>query len=174
MDARRRQSGAAGSDDMTADGQPPTLEGPAAALYDAIEAVIEPWLERLVVETARRRSGEVPAAVSAAARRSAASTAPEVLRRIRALLVADVDEQRTNPLGILRGAVAGPTAVLRDAGVAPARRDDFEHHAFPDDVYGLSPATWRDVDESLHEPGIEWGAWKAGVVLARRRAEGRR
>jgi hypothetical protein len=159
---------------MTADGQPPTLEGPAAALYDAIDAAIEPWLERLVVNTARRRLGEIPAAVSAAARRTAACTAPGVLQRVHELLATDVDEQRTNPLGVLRGAVSGPTAVLRDAGVPPVRREEFEERTFPDDVYGLGPATWRDVDDSLHEPGIEWGAWKAGVVLSRRRAEGRR
>jgi hypothetical protein len=41
-------------------------------------------------------------------------------------------------------------------------------------VYDLSPATWGDVDESLQEPGLIWGAWKAKTVLERRRAEGRR
>jgi hypothetical protein len=37
-------------------------------------------------------------------------------------------------------------------------------------VYGLSPATWTDVDPDLHEPGIVWGAWKAKTVLDRRAA----
>ena len=32
----------------------------------------------------------------------------------------------------------------------------------------------RDFYASLHEPGLVWGAAKAHVVLARRRAEGRR
>ena len=54
------------------------------------------------------------------------------------------------------------------------RRDEFEERAFPDDVYRLSPATWSDVDPSLHEPGIIWGAYKAKTVLDRRRAEGKR
>ena len=31
-----------------------------------------------------------------------------------------------------------------------------------------------DLDPALHEPGLRWGAAKAHVVLARRRAEGRR
>jgi hypothetical protein len=29
--------------------------------------------------------------------------------------------------------------------------------------------TWRDVDESLHEPGIIWGALKARASMARHR-----
>jgi hypothetical protein len=85
----------------------------------------------------------------------------------------DVDDQRTNPLTILRRAVSYPTAVLRDSGVPEVVRDDFRERAFPADVYDLSPATWGDVDESLQEPGLIWGAWKAKTVLERRRAEGR-
>ena len=71
-------------------------------------------------------------------------------------------------------AVRYPTAVLRDAGVPPVRRDEFKEQAFPDDVYDLVPATWRDVDPALQEPGIVWSAWRAKTVLDRRRAEGRR
>jgi len=91
-----------------------------------------------------------------------------------ALLARDVDDQRANPLSVLRAASRFPTAVLQEAGAAPARRDEFLRLRFPDDVYDLSPATWRDVDPALHEPGIVWGAWKAKTVLDRRRAEGRR
>jgi hypothetical protein len=36
-------------------------------------------------------------------------------------------------------------------------------------VYGLSPATWVDIDEALVEPGIEWGAWKAATVMMRKK-----
>ena len=35
----------------------------------------------------------------------------------------DVDEQRSNPLGVLRAATRFPTRVLRDAGAAEVRRD---------------------------------------------------
>ena len=52
-------------------------------------------------------------------------------------------------------------------------RDQFANSSFPDDVYGLVPATWADVDPSLHEIGITWGAAKAFVHKARRRDEGR-
>jgi hypothetical protein len=59
--------------------------------------------------------------------------------------------------------------VLRAAGVPPVRRDEFAEHAFPDDVYDLAPASFADVDPSLHEPGLVWGAAKAHVHLSRRR-----
>jgi hypothetical protein len=54
-----------------------------------------------------------------------------------------------------------PTAVLRQAGVPPVDRDRFRQEAFPDDFYDLSPASWSDIDPSLTEPGINWGAAKA-------------
>ena len=94
---------------------------------------------------------------------------PIVLAELEALLAADVDAQQTNPLSVLRAATRYPTDVLARHGVHPARRDDFAARAFPADVYGLSPATWADIDESLVEPGLVWGAWKAMTVLGRRR-----
>jgi hypothetical protein len=41
-------------------------------------------------------------------------------------------------------------------------------------VYDLSPAAFADLDPSLREPGLTWGAAKAHVHLARRRREGLR
>jgi hypothetical protein len=84
------------------------------------------------------------------------------------LLALDVDEQRVNPLALVRRAVSYPTAVLRDAGVPPVVRDEFDERAFPDDVYGLAPAAFADIDPALHEPGLLWGAAKAHAHLARR------
>ena len=150
------------------------LDGPAADLYAAIAAVLERWLTDLTTRTALRHVGDVTAELEADAREMAAAAAPVTLRRVHELLATDVDEQRTNPLAVMRAAVAGPTAVLRSAGVPPPPRDEFDERTFPEDVYGLGPATWRDVDESLHEPGLMWGAWKAATVLRRRRSEGLR
>jgi hypothetical protein len=59
--------------------------------------------------------------------------------------------------------------VLVEAGVAPVRRDPHAERLFPDDVYDLAPAAFADLDPSVHEPGLVWGAAKAHVVLARRR-----
>jgi hypothetical protein len=89
--------------------------------------------------------------------------------RVRTLLRTDVDEQRTTPLALLREAVPYPTAVLAAAGVPPVERDQVDEDMFPDDRYGLSPATWSDIDPALTDPGIAWGAAKAWVHLQRHR-----
>lgn len=131
-------------------------------LADALVAALPGWAERHV---ARFRPD------LAAAGRAAGLEAVEVLGpRLRALLAADVDEQRTNPLAIVREAVAWPTAVLREAGVPPVERDDHDRAHFPDDDYGLTPMTWLDLDESVQEPGIVWGAIKAHTHLQRHKA----
>lgn len=144
-----------------------------AALADAVEAALPGWVERCVARIMTAYAGAVPEGVAAAARDAGGAARTEVGARVRALLAEDVDDQRTNPLALLRGAVRYPTAVLAAAGVPPVVRDEFAERAFPEDVYDFAPATWRDVDEALYEPGLVWSAWKAKTFLDRRRAEGR-
>ncbi|MBM3684432.1 MAG: hypothetical protein FJW83_07815 [Actinobacteria bacterium] len=146
----------------------------AAALVDTVEVTLGPWVVRVVCERMVAWAGAAPADVVAEAERAAAVAVADVLPRLRALVALDVDEQRTNPLAVLRSAVRHPTEVLARAGVPHVRRDPFDERAFPDDVYGLAPASFADIDPALHEPGLRWGASKAHVVLRRRRAEGRR
>lgn len=146
------------------------MEPPAETLAVAIEDAIPGWVERAVVGVAARAGREPDAEMIDAARDAGQRARAEVGPAVRALLETDVDEQRTNPLSILRGAVRYPTQVLRDAGVPEAAgRDDFAVGAFPDDVYDLTPATWADIDPALQDPGITWGAWKAYTHLSRRR-----
>jgi len=140
-------------------------------LADAVADVVPRWLLRCVVDTARRLGAVPTPALRADAEAMARVAAPIVIAELNELLTTDVDEQRTNPLSVLRGAVRFPTAVLEQHGVPHARRDEFAVRAFPSDVFALSPATWADVDESLQEPGLIWGAWKAKTVLDRRRAD---
>ena len=108
-----------------------------------------------------------------AARDAAAAAVDDVLPPLRALLAEDVGAQRTNPLSLVRRAVQHPTRVLAAAGVAPVARDDQARRLFPDDAYDLVPANFADLDPSVQEPGIAWGAAKAHVscadVAARRR-----
>jgi hypothetical protein len=66
-----------------------------------------------------------------------------------------------------------PTRVLLSARIPTPQRDEYDEKINPDDVYGIGPAHWNDIDESLTEPGIIWGAAKASTVLQRRRAEGK-
>lgn len=145
----------------------------SAALLDTTRAVAPRWLERATLAAAARSGVEI------------GSDDPEVVRTIEAavarlvddladLLAVDVDEQRSNPLSLFRQAVAGPTALLLRRGAQPPPVDRFSAERFPDDVFGIGPATWADVDPALHEPGIAWGAWKAITVLRRRRDEGLR
>ena len=114
----------------------------ARSLADAIEHAVPGWAARVLE----------PHGVDAA------PVATAMLRDLMPALTA----AQANPLHLLRSvAVPHLTAALRDAGVPPVARDEFSIERFPDDVYDLSPATWSDVDESLVDPGIAWGAAKA-------------
>lgn len=91
-----------------------------------------------------------------------------------ALFDTDVDAQRTNPLSVIRQHLGVATTILDDLGATVAQRDPFDERIAPDDRYAIGPATWADVDPSLAEPGLVWGAWKAALILQRRRDEGLR
>lgn len=138
------------------------MEPHATALADAIVAALPGWVERSVA----RYVDVADPAVADATRQAGRRAAEDVGAQVRALLRADIDEQRTTPLSLLRGAVRYPTAVLRDAGVPPVDRDPIQVRLLPEDLYDLSPASFADVDPALAEPGMVWGAAKA---LAHRR-----
>lgn len=152
----------------TADG--PTLaddERQLAAYSEDLAArvahVVPTWLASLVERRAPGVATE-PAAVA-----QLAAGAEATMTELRALLETDIDAQRSGPLEVLRQAVRFPTAVLAEAGIEPAERDDFATRNFPDDLFNLTPASFAAVDPSLHEPGLIWGAAKAHVHLRRRR-----
>ncbi|MDQ3895698.1 MAG: hypothetical protein M3326_00370 [Actinomycetota bacterium] len=138
------------------------MEPQATALADAIVLAIPGWVERSVA----RRLPSPDASATAAAHLAGERAAAEVGERVRELLAADIDEQRTTPLALLRSAVRYPTEVLQAAGVPPVDRDPVQVRLLPDDLYDLSPASFADVDPALAEPGLVWGAAKA---LAHRR-----
>lgn len=143
----------------------------SAELLETVARTLPGWVERVV----RERTTEAGIAYDDHARVAAvdagAAAVAEVIPRLQALLAADIDEQRTNPLTVLRGAVRFPTEVLAALGVPTRDRDDFAVRSFPEDVYDLSPAAFADIDPELHEPGLRWGAAKAYVHLRRRRPE---
>lgn len=93
----------------------------------------------------------------------------EIAARLDALLSGDVDQQRSTPLAVVRTAVSYPTEVLRAAQVPPVARDRFVSERFPEDPYGLTPATLQALDPGLGELAIAWGAAKA---MAHRRRHG--
>ena len=143
------------------------MEPHATALADAVEVALPRWVERSVTRILSAWQGGPPeGAVAEAARDAGRRAAAEVGAEVRALLLADIDEQWTTPLSLLRAAVRYPTEVLQKAGVPPVERDPIQERLLPSDIYDLSPATFADVDPSLAEPGMVWGAAKA---LAHRR-----
>ena len=146
------------------------LAAHAAALADGIEAALPGWVRRSVARLLVAWAGTADASVLAAADEAGARARSELMPELRALLGSDVDAQRQSPLSLLRTAVRYPTSVLRAAGVPPVQRDEFAERAFPADVYDLAPAAFADLDPDLAEVGLVWGAAKAHVVLARRRA----
>jgi hypothetical protein len=150
---------------------PAVIEGILAAVDDArsrgrdlavaIESAIPSWVEHGVDRRYRAWVGEPPGELVEAARAAGAAARADVGPRVRALLDADIDDQRTTPLAVVREAVAYPTRVLADARVPPVVRDRFEEERFPDDVYNLTPATFSDLGPDVAEPAIAWGAAKA-------------
>ena len=143
------------------------VEPHATALADAVEIALPGWVERSVSRIMAAWLGRAPdAGIVEAAREAGRRAGAEVGAEVRALLAADIDDQWTTPLSLLRAAVRYPTAVLQDAGVPPVGRDPFRERLEPGDLYDLSPASFADVDPALAEPGMVWGAAKA---LAHRR-----
>jgi len=137
-------------------------------LLETSDRVVAKWVERLIrihcdeQKISDPRVGDLCISVIA-------QVSTEVHVNLVELLSRDVFEQRTNPLAIFREATRPITELLSNLGCSPVSRDDFNERSFPEDIYGLSPATWIDIDEALVEPGIEWGAWKAATVMMRKK-----
>jgi hypothetical protein len=141
----------------------------ARALADGVDGVLGAWVVRRVGEVLAGQGLPVDDDVRRRARAAGEEARAEILPRLRRLLDADIDDQRTNPLAVIRGATRYPTEVLRAAGARPVPRDGQARRHFPDDDYDLTPAAFADLDPALHEPGLLWGAAKAHVHLRRRR-----
>lgn len=149
---------------------PASVQEAAELLADGAIAALGGWVERCVAETCER-AGVDAAGLSEHARAAGEQCVAETGPPLRDLLATDVDEQQTTPLSVLRGAVRYPTQVLADGGVPEPERDNFERSRFGDDPYGLTPASFADIDPELGPIGIAWGAAKAFEVLQRRRVD---
>ncbi len=135
----------------------------AEQLLAAADGVIPLWLERCVRKILLEQqieSGEADAKISLMVRQAS----PMVMGELGASVTG---VRADNPLQVFRRAVVYPTLVLSELGAKEVHRDDFSRQSFPNDIFGLSPATWIDVDESLHDPGLIWGAWTAREALDR-------
>lgn len=147
------------------------LPDAASRLLHESRQVAAPWLRRVTLAAAAK-GGVVVSADDPELAVVVQMAVDRLVGELEALLATDVDEQRTNPLSLFRRAVDGPTDFLVRQGARPPAPDGFAATHYPDDVFGLGPASWSDIDAGLHEAGITWGAWKAMTVLRRRRDEG--
>jgi hypothetical protein len=133
-----------------------------------VSAAVPAWVVRCVEE---RLAPDAPERDRVLTRAEVAGrrAGQEVAAQLHALLGADVDGQRSTPLAVVRAAVPYPTEVLRQAQVPPVPRDPFVSARFPDDPYGLTPASLAAMDPHLGETAIAWGAAKA---MAHRKRHG--
>lgn len=142
----------------------------ADELVEAVERSLPTWVQRVVADRWDQwQGGELPPEVALAAQDAAAEATEAVVPPLRALLAADVADQPTNPLALVRRAVPFPTRVLQATGMPHVQRDEQAERLFPEDAYDLVPGTFGDLGPEAQEPGLRWGAAKAHILLRRRR-----
>ncbi len=138
------------------------MEEYATALADGIDAALPGWVESSVARVMAAAGRQVPDTVRTDAAGAGLRAREDVSSRVRALLAADIDDQDTTPLAVIRAlAVRYPTEVLQRAGVPPVGRDEQAVRMFPDDLFDLAPAKFTDLSPGLADAGIAWGAAKA-------------
>lgn len=149
------------------------MRRPVDDLRAACHSAIPNWMRKAVMRHVDRDRLDRDRAEELLAARLP-SAVEHLLADLDALFDTDVDAQRTNPLAVIRQHLNVVTTILDDLGASVAQRDPFDERIAPNDRYAVGPATWADVDASLSEPGLVWGAWKAALILQRRRDEGLR
>jgi hypothetical protein len=140
----------------------------ATRLSDAMVEALPGWIERSVLDRVASAGGPVDERARAAAADAGRRALDQVGPALRDLLGRDPDEQSTTPMTVARQAIGPAGDALRALGVPPVERDEFRRERFPYDPYDLTPSTFADIDPSLAEVGITWGAAKAYVHLQRR------
>ncbi len=146
-------------------------------LAESVIEAVPGWIARSVedryAEWVRSGSPAAPKSqpdIERLAQAAGRQAADAVAAPLRALLCADIDDQRTTPLALVRPLVAFATGVLSDAGVPPVARDEFQELRFPDDRYGLTPASLAVLGEEVRDLALAWGAAKAFVHRRRHSA----
>src|SRR5438105_10741514 len=98
------------------------------SLLDQVRQVLPQWVEREVARIMVAWRGDMPREVADNARLAGERAGADIGSELMQLLELDIDEQRTNPLSVLRHAVRYPTEVLRAAGVPEVQRTEFDEH----------------------------------------------
>ncbi len=139
---------------------------------NSVSEALSGWLVGIAVDRSVQGgvdpSGEVHERIVAVVRQLVADLEP----RVRQAISADVDQPTGSPLAVLRDGIGPLNGLLSEIGAAPPRRDRVAVEIFPEDTYELGPAAFSDIDPSLQEAGITWGAARAHVHLQRRDGRG--
>lgn len=137
-----------------------------------VEATLPGWIEQRVAFIANawdRLDDTTRATLDARASVAGLAAASRVANDLRTFFATPVMEQRTTPLEIVRSATRDVTVLLSGVGIPPVERDAFDERAFPDDLYGVTPASLSDLgDEALGPWQLAWGLAKARVLQAAR------
>ena len=149
------------------------LESYPKDLFMAVIHAVPSWVARRMLEIASHGGVSAGADFMDAIESVSRETVQQLSGDLLALLATDVDQQRFNPLQVIREANVFANESLATLGVPVPRRDEFDAQVMPHDHYAVGPLTWKDLSEDVHDAGITWGAWKAATVLTRRRAEGK-
>lgn len=148
------------------------IETVAMALLEAVVEATPSWVSRSVGEIVAAQGLAVDDIHVERVVDAGERAQRYVETNLGALLRTDIDQQRTTPLTIVRDAARFPVEVLHAAGAREVHRIDVDRWAFPNDPFGVTPASLADMGPVVHEAGIAWGAAKAHVHLRRRRDEG--
>lgn len=159
-----RQQSVMNSDRGESPAEAKLLATHANALLDALRTTVERWAVNTLVS---RSPADAHQRVQKGADRIRNYVRESVLPDLTSLLGADIDAQWTSPLEIVRSLVVPITAELQTLDVPPPQRDASSIALHQDDLYNIAPATFADVDPSLHDLGLAWGAAKAHVHLRR-------
>lgn len=146
------------------------LDEASAAIVAGVARTLPDWIESRVAFIADawgRLDDATRDALDLAARDVATSASARVVADLQALFAADAAEQRSTPLEIVRSATADVSALLAGVGIPPVERDAFDERAFPEDIYGITPASLADLgDDALGPLQLAWGLAKTQVLRA--------
>ncbi|HVM41331.1 MAG TPA: hypothetical protein VM618_11210 [Acidimicrobiia bacterium] len=150
------------------------LADASAGIAAGVRASLPGWAEErvgVIVAAWGRHDDDERERILTDARRAGQAAAERVGAEMDRLFALDPDEQRVTPLQIVRTAYREVTPVLANAGIPPVERDEFDERAFPDDAYGLVPASLRDLGgDALHDLQIRWGVARTTLHHLRRRS----
>lgn len=132
-------------------------------LARAIEEALPRYLKGRILERLKQAFDELPEDAELRAERAARDGLALIATRLWNLVRADVDEQASTPLSLLRASVDPATALLVEFDVPALARDRFMKERFPSDPYSLYPTKLGELGAVVGERAITWGAAKAYV-----------